>query len=161
MGAVVSLPCLCPVFLPPQGEDSSQSAPASAWGASHRRQSSMNFSSMSPSHRCSHTGADCSSVGPCRVTGPASSPATAQPPLSTAPARILLPKGSQSPLGIHLLWCGVLPKFLVGLWYPVDLHGLLGNLCSCIWSTACPTFFSDFGVCRAVSLTYFLSFLCL
>ncbi|KAK4828543.1 hypothetical protein QYF61_027219 [Mycteria americana] len=38
-------------LLPPQGEDSSHSSPAPAWGPSHRRQSSTNFSSVPPSHR--------------------------------------------------------------------------------------------------------------
>ena len=69
--------------LPSQGEDSS-SAPA--WGLSRRRQSSMNFSILSPSHRLqffmncpsvgpSHLslGTGCSSVGP--PWGPASKPA--------------------------------------------------------------------------------------
>ena len=37
-------------LLPPQGEDSSHSAPAPARGPSHRRQSSMNCSSVGPSH---------------------------------------------------------------------------------------------------------------
>ena len=33
-------------------------------------------------------------------------------------------------------------------------HGLQGNLCSGAWSTSSPSFFTDLGVCRAVSLTY-------
>ena len=32
------------------------------------------------------------------------------------------------------------------------LHGLQWNLCS--WSTSCPSFFTNLGVCRVVSLTY-------
>ncbi|NXC66527.1 PLCZ1 phosphodiesterase, partial [Anhinga anhinga] len=38
------------LLLPPQEEDSSHSSPAPAWGPSHRRQSSMNFSNVPPSH---------------------------------------------------------------------------------------------------------------
>ena len=38
------------LHLPPQGEDSSHSFPTPAWGPSHRRQSSTNFSNRSPSH---------------------------------------------------------------------------------------------------------------
>jgi len=60
---------------------SPHSSPARVWCPSHRRQSSMNFSNMSPSHRiqffrncssvvlptgCSPSGMDCSSVGPPR-----------------------------------------------------------------------------------------------
>jgi len=37
-------------LLPPQGEDSSHSAPAPAWCPSRRRQFSTKFSNMSPSH---------------------------------------------------------------------------------------------------------------
>lgn len=37
---------------------------------------------------------------------------------------------------------------------------LQGNLCSGTWSTSSPSFFTDFGVCRIVSLTFF-SFLSL
>ena len=42
---------------------SSHSSPAPAWGPSHGRQSSMNFSNMSPSHRLQFL-VNCSSVGP-------------------------------------------------------------------------------------------------
>jgi len=38
------------LLLPPQREDSSHSSAAPAWGPSDRRQSSMNFSCLSPSH---------------------------------------------------------------------------------------------------------------
>ena len=50
-------------LLPPQGEDSSHSSPAPAWGPSHRDQPSMNFSNVSPSHRLQFF-TNCSSMGP-------------------------------------------------------------------------------------------------
>jgi len=46
-----------------QGEDSSHSAPAPAWGPTHGRQSSMNFFSVGPSHGLQFF-TDCSSMGP-------------------------------------------------------------------------------------------------
>ena len=134
----------------------------------------MNFSNMGSSHRvqsfrhrllqrgslpqghksCQQT---CSSVGSSLQR-------------STDPARSLLqhglPTGSQPPLGTHLLWCGVLPGLQVEICSTVDLpglqgdslphqglpHGLQGNLCSGAWSISSPSFFTDLGVCRAVSL---------
>ena len=33
-------------------------------------------------------------------------------------------------------------------------HRLQGNLCSGTWSTSSPSFFTDLGVCRVVSLTF-------
>ena len=36
------------------------------------------------------------------------------------------------------------------------LHRLQGNLCSGAWSTCSPSFFTDLGVCRIISLTYSL-----
>ena len=71
---------------------------------------------------------------------------------STGPARNLLqrglPTGSQPPLGIHLLWRGVLHGLQVDICSTVDLpglqgdslpyHGLLGNLCPSTWSTFSP-----------------------
>ena len=87
--------------------------------------------------------------------------------------------GSWSPLGIHLLWRGVLDGLQVEICSTVDLpglqrdrlphhglpHGLQGNLCSSAWSMSSPSSFTDLGVCRAVSLTYShsslrLQFLC-
>jgi len=53
-----SLPLLVPVW-----EDSSHSSLAAVWGPSRGRQSSMNFSSISPSHRLQFF-TNCSSVGP-------------------------------------------------------------------------------------------------
>jgi len=50
-------------FIPPQEEDSSHFAPAPAWRTSHGRQSSMNFSNVSPSHR-PQCFPNCPSVGP-------------------------------------------------------------------------------------------------
>jgi len=90
---------------------------------------------------------------------------------ATDPVRSLLqhglPKGSQPPLGhIHLLWNGVLQGLQVDICSTVDLNGLQGdslshhdllhrlqgNICSGIWGTS-PSFCTDLGVCRAVSLT--------
>ena len=76
--------------------------------------------------------------------------------------------GSQPPSGIHLLWHGVLHGLQVDICSTMDLHGLQGdslphhglhhglqgNLCSGAWSTSSPSFFTDLGVCRVVSLTY-------
>ena len=50
-------------LLPPQGEDSSHSAPAQAWGPSHGTQSSMNCSSKSTFHKLQFF-MNCSRVGP-------------------------------------------------------------------------------------------------
>jgi len=90
----------------------------------------------------------------------------------TGPARSLiqckLSMGSQASLRIHLLHCGVLHGLQVDICYTVDLHGLQGddlphhgllhglqgNLCSGTWSISSPSFFTDLGVCRVVSLTY-------
>ncbi|KAK4823599.1 hypothetical protein QYF61_003799 [Mycteria americana] len=85
--------------------------------------------------------------------------------------------GSQPPLGIHLLRHGVLHGLQVDICSTMDLHGLQvgicstmdlhglqgdslphhglyhglqGNLCSSAWSTSCPSFFTDLGVCRQV-----------
>jgi len=82
---------------------------------------------------------------------------------STGPARSLLqhgpPMGSQPPLGIHLLRCGVLHGLQVdSLPHYGLLHGLQGSLCSSAWNASSPYFFTDLGVCRVVSLTYSLSY---
>jgi len=77
------------------------------------------------------------------------------------------PMGSQPPLGICLLQHGVLHGLQAGICSTMDLHGLQGdspphhsphhglqgNLCSGTWSTSSPSFFTDLGVCTAVSLT--------
>ncbi|KAM9590816.1 uncharacterized protein ACIBXB_005871 [Morphnus guianensis] len=78
---------------------------------------------------------------------------------STGPARSLLqhrlPMGSQPPSSTHLLQHGVLHG-LQGDSLPHHglHHGLQGNLCSGAWSTSSPSFFTDLGGCRIVSLTY-------
>ncbi|KAM9590921.1 uncharacterized protein ACIBXB_005956 [Morphnus guianensis] len=78
-----------------------------------------------------------------------------------------LPTGSQPPSGTHLLRCGVLHGLQVDICATVDLHGLQGdslphhglhhglqgNLCSGAWSISSPSFFTDLGVRRVVSLT--------
>jgi len=128
-----------------------------------------------PSMGCSPSGTGCSSVGPpwghkscqqtcfsvgCSLCG------------STGPGRSLLQHRfsvvSQPPSGIHLLQCWVLHGLQVDLCSTVDLqglqghslshHGLLhgpqGNLCSGAWSTSSPSFFTNLGVCRVISLMY-------
>jgi len=90
---------------------------------------------------------------------------------STGPGSNLLqcrlPKGSQAALGIHLLWHEVVHGLQVDICSAVDVHGLWGdslphhgllhrlqgNLCSGSWSMFSPSFFTDLGVCRLVSLT--------
>ncbi|XP_056179551.1 ras GTPase-activating protein 1-like isoform X2 [Falco biarmicus] len=66
-----------------------------------------------------------------------------------APAQVL--HGSQSPLGFHLLWYGVLHSLQVDICSTVNL--CRGNLCSGAWNTSSPSFFTDLGVCRVVALT--------
>lgn len=90
-------------------------------------------------------------------------------PRSRGPTRSLLqsrlPMGLQPP-DIHLLWCVVIPG-LQGSLHPCcpplpagtqlphcGLCGLEENLCSCAWSNSFPSFFTDYSVCRAASLTY-------
>ena len=118
-----------------------------------------------PSRGCSPSGTDCSSVGPRGVTSPASKPAPAWAPLSTAPQvhRTSL-HGSAGSLGrashgltasfgrIHLLRRGVLHGLQVDVCSTIHLHGLQGdslphhglphglqgNLCSAAWSTSSP-----------------------
>ena len=51
MGAVVSSSHIVSAAPSSSGEDFSHSAPAPAWGPSHGRQFSTNFSNVSPSHR--------------------------------------------------------------------------------------------------------------
>ncbi|XP_074905859.1 uncharacterized protein LOC142041118 isoform X1 [Buteo buteo] len=92
-------------------------------------------------------------------------------PRSAGPARNLLqrgvPTGSQPPSGTHLLRRGVLHGLQVEICSTVDLpglqgdslphqglpHGLQGNLRSGAWSISSPSFFTDLGVRRLVSLT--------
>jgi len=127
---------------------SSLSSPVPAWGPSHRRQSSTNFSNIDPSHGpqlfmncsnmvpstgCSPSGADCSSVGPlcshksCQQT---CSSVGSSLHGSTCPGRSLLEHGlstgPQPPLGIYLLQHGVLHGLQVHICSLLDLHGLQG-----------------------------------
>jgi len=146
------------LLLPPQGEDSSRSAPAPAWGPSHGRQSSMNFSSLSPSQEQAAP-----AWVPHGVTGPPKSllqhglSMGSQPPLGTAPC-----SGMGSSLGCR--WVSAPAVDLHGLQghslaHCGLLHGLQGNLCSSTWSTSCPSFSTDLEVCRVVALSW--SHLCL
>jgi len=107
------------------------------------------------------------------VTSPASKPAPVWAPLSTGPGRGLfqhgVPMGSQPPSGIHLLRHGV-PSMgyrwsSAPPWTSKDCRGTACLTMVCI--TSCkgglsalssgapppPSFFTDLGVCRAVSLT--------
>jgi len=149
--------CLCCSSLLRGEEDFSHSSPAPAWVPSHERQISMNCFSMGTSHW---------------VGNPANKPTPVWAPLHGAagPGTSLLqrriPTGSHPPLGIHLLWCGVFHRLQVDICSTVDLHGLQGNslphhgllhglqghLCSGTWSTSSPSFFTNLGVCRVVSL---------
>ncbi|KAK4827202.1 hypothetical protein QYF61_015230 [Mycteria americana] len=105
-----------------------------AWGPSHGRQYSTNFSNMGPSHRlqfsmncssmgpfhgCSPSGTDCSSMGPLQCDR------TCQKP---APARALHGV-TASVRRIHLLQRGVLHGLQVDIFSTMDLHGLQGTAC--------------------------------
>jgi len=117
---------------------------------------------------------------PLGVTSPASNPALTWAPLSTGPQVLPgacssagLPTGSQPPSGIHLLWHGV-PS--TGCrWVsaaPWTFTGCRDTAClTMVFSTSCkgrvsartfrtpppPSFFTDLGVCRVVSITLFHS----
>ncbi len=128
------------LLLPPQGEDSSHSSHAPAWGLSHRRQSSTNSSNMSSSHRPQFF-TNCCSVGPfyrvqsfrngllqhgflkghksCQVSAPV-----------WAFQRV-----TASFRHIHLLHCAVLHGLQGTLWSSPQLQG---NLCSAVWSILSP-----------------------
>jgi len=166
-------------LLPLHGEDSSHSVPAPVWGPSHGRQFSTSFSNVRPSHGVQRF-TNCSRVGPpwghksCQKT---CSTLCSSLHGTTGPARSLLqhrlPTVSQPPSGIHLLLCGVLHGLQVDISSTTDLHGLQGgslphrgllhglqvNLCSGACTTCSPSFFTDLGVCRVVSLTKSHSFL--
>ncbi|KAM9591171.1 uncharacterized protein ACIBXB_006070 [Morphnus guianensis] len=98
----------------------------------------------------------------CGVTSPARKPASAWASLFPwvhrsfqEPAPAWASHGVTASFGrIHLLWHGVLHG-LQGDSLPHHglHHGLQGNLCSGAWSTSFPSFFTDLGVCRVVSLT--------
>jgi len=138
---------------------------------SYRLQIFTNCSSMSLFHVCFPQGAVLQEQAapawvPHGVIGPASKPALVWAPLSTGLQ--VLPGGSQSPSGIHLLQRGVFHELQVEICSTVDLHGLQrdrllhhgllhglqGNLCSGTRSTSSTSFFIDPGVCRLVSLTW-------
>jgi len=118
---------------------------------------------------CSPSGTGCSSVGPPRGHKPCQQTcSTVGSSLheATGPARSLLqcglPTGSHPPApawghpwaaGRDLLHRE--PPWAAGHSLPHQglLHGLQGNLCPDAWSTSTPSFCTDLGVCRAVSLT--------
>ncbi|KAK4828634.1 hypothetical protein QYF61_000282 [Mycteria americana] len=134
-----------------QGEDSSHSSPTPAWGPSHGRQSSTNFSNMSASHGLQFF-MNCSSVGPFhRVQSFRSrllqhgSPTGSQvlpadllqsgflPPqvhrFCQEPSPTWASHGVTASFGhIHLLWCGVLHRLQLDICSTIDLHGLQGDL---------------------------------
>ena len=88
-------------------------------GTSHGVQSFSNWLVHCGSPRCyKPCQQTCSSMGP-SLHG------------ATDPGRILfqcgLPAGSQPPLSIHLLWCGVLHGMQVDICSTMDLHGLQGH----------------------------------
>jgi len=128
-----------------------------------------------PSTGCSPSGTGCSSVGPprghtsCQQT---SSGMGSSLHGSTGPGRSLLQHGlsleSQPPSGIHLLRRGIPSTGYrwrsAPPWTSMDCRGTAcltivfimnckGRLCSGVWSTSSPSFFTDLGVCRVVSLT--------
>lgn len=69
---------------------------------------------------------------PHKITSPASKPSLHQ---SRGPERSLLPMGSQSPSGIHLLQCGVLHRLQEDLCSTMDLPGLQGRSCTTLVCT--------------------------
>ncbi|KAM9591464.1 uncharacterized protein ACIBXB_006257 [Morphnus guianensis] len=158
--------------VPPTGDSPPQTSPT--WVLPTGCSSSRTAPAWVLSTVCSPSGTDCSSVGPSR--GHKSFQKTCSSVgsslhRSAGPARSLLqrgvPSGSQPPSGTHLLRRGVLHGLQVDICSTVDLHGLQGdslphhglhhglqgNLCSGAWSTSSPSFFTDLGVCRVVSLT--------
>jgi len=118
---------------------------------------------------------------PHRVTNPARKPAPEWAPLSPQVHRSCQePAPAWSSCGvtaffgsIHLLWRGVLHTLLVDMWSTMDLHGLqggnlphhglhhglTGNLCFSAWSTSFPTFLTDLGIYRVISLKCSHSFI--
>ena len=146
----------------------------SSVGPSHRLQCFTNCSSVGPSHRLqsfwhrllqlgSPTG---SQVLPENLFQRGLlSPWVYRSCLEPGPA--WASHGVTASFGNPLLRCGVLPGLQVEICSTVDLpglqgdslphrglpHGLQGNLCSSAWSTSSPSFCTDLGVCRVVSLT--------
>jgi len=153
-----SSPQTSPTWVLPTGCSSSQTAPV--WV---------------PSTGCSPSGTGCSSLGPprghksCQQTcsGVGSSLHGSAGPASSLLQR-RLPTGSQLPSGIHPLrhgvpstgcrWISAPPWTSMGCrgttcLTMVFITGCKGKLCSGVLSTFSPSFFTDLGVCRVVSLT--------
>jgi len=176
MGAVVRSSHVVTALLVPQGEDTSHSFHPPAWGPTHRKQYSMNFSNSSPSHGL-QLFTNCPSLGPFHGVQSfrnrllqRGSPQGHKPCQQTCssvgsslhgsvgPGRSLLqcelPMGLQLPSGIHLLQRGVPSTACRGTacLTMVFIMGCRG-LRSGILSTSSPSFFTDLGVSRAVSLT--------
>lgn len=148
MVAVVSLSHIVsglPSFLPSQKEVSSHFSPVSVWGPSRWRQSSVNFSSAGHSHRVQSTRNRLLQHGPPCIQRSSEQPWSSMGSSlhgSTGPAR--------SPF-LHWLSMGSPPS----LWASTcSGMGLLPGLQVDLCSSTCPSFSTDTGVCRAVSLTY-------
>ncbi|KAM9590846.1 uncharacterized protein ACIBXB_005895 [Morphnus guianensis] len=157
--------------VPPTGDSPPRTSPT--WVLPTGCSSSRTAPAWVLSTVCSPSGTDCSSVGPPRGHKSCQKICSVGSSLhrSAGPARSLLqrrvPTGSQPPSGTHLLRCGVLHGLQVDICSTVDLHGLQGdslphhglhhrlqgNLCSGAWSISSPSFFTDLGVRRVVSLT--------
>lgn len=154
------------LLLAPQGKDSSYSSPAPAWGPSHRRQSPASFSNMSPSHWLQFF-TNCSSAGssPRRTVPQEDTAPVWVPPTVTSPASCLfqhgLCTGSQPHLGHPPAPVWGFPWAAGGSLLSVNLQGCTGQLASPqaaglhhrLQENLC-SFFTIFGVCRIVSLTY-------
>lgn len=152
-------------------EHSSHSFPAPVWDPSYGRQSSMDFSNVSPSQgqqfftNCSSMAflqgnKSCQQI--CFSTGSYlhGSAGAARNPLQHELSIV-----SQPPSGSHLPCCAVLQGLEVDVCSPLGfcgpqrcslphhaLHqGLQGNLCPGTWSTSCLYFSPDLSICRAVS----------
>ena len=133
-------------LLPPQEDDSSHSSPA--WGPSHGKQSSTNYSNMSPSHRLQfHELLQCGSL-PQGAVLPANllqrgllslwgHRSCQEPAPVQASHRVTASFGH-----IHLLRHGILHGLQVDICSTINLHRLQG--------TACPTMVFTTG-CWAIS----------
>ncbi|XP_049649848.1 uncharacterized protein LOC126035355 [Accipiter gentilis] len=157
--------------VPPTADSPPRTPPT--WAIPTGCSSSRTAPAWVPSTVCSPSGAHCSSAGPPRAHKSCQKTCSVGSSLhrSAGPARNLLqrgvPTGSQPPLGTHLLRRGVLHGLQVDICSTVDLpglqgdslphhglhHRLQGNLRSSAWSISSPSFFTDLGVRRLVSLT--------
>jgi len=141
-------------LLPPQGEDSSHSAPAPAWGPFHGRLSSTNCSSVGPSHRL-QLFTTRSSMGSShgvqsfrnRLLQSGSLVGSQVLPANLLQRGLLSPWGHRScqeptPVwaphevtascgDIHLFRCGVLRGLQVDICSTMDRHGLQGDSLPC------------------------------